>query len=57
MDKRLPPQLVRPLRFYEPQPTEGLRLVNAFFRVRDAAMRASLTDLLEALAHAETAKN
>jgi hypothetical protein len=57
MDKRLPPKLVRPLRLYQAGPKESLRLLKAFFRIRDAAIRASLIDLIEAVAHAEQAKN
>jgi hypothetical protein len=57
MDKRLPPELMRPLRFCDSNPKEGLRLIKAFLQIRDAAVRASLIELVETLAAAEQAKN
>jgi hypothetical protein len=57
MDKRLPPELVRPLRFYEARPKEGHLLLKAFLRIKDASIRASLIDLIETLARSEETRD
>jgi hypothetical protein len=60
-DKKLPPELARLLSSFEgsagPSADEGLRLVKAFLRIEDAALRTTVVEIVEKIAAALATKH
>jgi hypothetical protein len=61
IEKKLPPELARLLSSFEgsagPSADEGLRLIKAFLRIEDAALRTTVVEIIEKIAAALATKH